>query len=259
MTEFEQSISRLTAAFDRSKTESKAFLGTLPASAPCQHHPHIARQRDDAKSWSEGRAVFLPCVVCRAAGQRQQDTERLTRMGVPLNLCGATFENWTADGEQAEANLASVREFASARRGFLVMLGDLGTGKTHLAVAVLRTFKSGWLVKQSELLRCLRDTYRDRAAVDPVDKAQSAGLLVLDEMGLSAGGRDELPLLHDVLDYRHGNQKPTILTGNVTLDGVRLAIGDRMADRLRESNFAVLNFGGASNRREARSKYFWQE
>lgn len=78
-------------------------------------------------------------------------------------------------------------------------------------------------------------------------------------MGLSAGGRDELPLLHDVLDYRHGHQKPAILTGNISVDQLRDVVGERMADRLRESCFAVLNFTGKSHRRESRERYFWEE
>ena len=238
---------------------NEKFLATLPASSPCPRHPEETRLRDDQQSCLQRRPVFLPCEICQREHQQRREVERLQRMGVPLNLCRATFESWRPADEQSEANIARVREFEKIRRGFLVLLGDLGTGKTHLAVAVLRSFKSGFFVKQSELLRRLRQTYRDRAAIDPVDEAQGAACLVLDEVGMSAGGRDELPLLHDVLDYRHGNMKPTILTGNVTFDGLRAVIGERMADRLRESAFDVLNFGGQSNRREARAKYFWQD
>jgi len=250
---------RLKAAFSRCKTEIRDFLVTLPGSVPCAKHPGVVRQRDDHKSWSEKRAMFRPCEICRVASQAQQEVERLQRMGVPLNLCGATFENWTPADNLWSANLVSVREFVGLQRGFLILLGDKGTGKSHLAVAVLRTFKSGLMLKQSELLRRLRQTYRDKAAVDPVDEAQNAGCLVLDELGFSPGGRDELPLLHDVLDYRHGNQKPTILTGNIQYDELRLVLGDRMADRLRESVYAVLQFGGESYRREARESYFAQK
>jgi len=231
----------------------------VPVSAPCPNHPEILRKRDDEKSWCEKRAAFKPCELCRAEWREKQEVERLHRMGVPLNLCKATFENWETADEQAQGILATAREFAAKRRGFLVLLGELGAGKSHLSVAVLRTFNNGWFIKQSELLRCLRDTYRDKAAIDPVDKAQSASCLVLDEIGISAGGRDELPLLHDVLDHRHGNQMPTILTGNIELDAMKSVIGDRMADRLRESAFAVLSFGWPSNRREARTKYFWNK
>lgn len=86
--------------------------------------------------------------------------------------------------------------------------------------------------------------------------AKTVACLVLDEIGLSSGGRDELPLLHDILDHRHGNFLPTILTGNIELDTLRDVIGERMSDRLKESVFAILNFGGASHRSQARAGYF---
>lgn len=257
--DLDESLLKLKTTADKKKAEREKFLATLPASKVCDIHLHIARLRDDLKSWQAQKASFGRCELCVAAEHQQAENERLNRMGVPLNLCSATFENWTTDDERAEANLAKIREFVSVRRGFLVLLGELGSGKSHLAVAALRSFKSGSFLKQSELLRRLRQTYRDKAAIDPVDEAQSVSCFVLDEVGLSPGGRDELPLLHDVLDYRHGNQKPTILTGNLKFEELRAIIGDRMDDRLRESAFAVLNFGGNSHRREARERYFADE
>jgi len=106
------------------------------------------------------------------------------------------------------------------------------------------------------LLRRLRDTYRNKAAVDPVDECQQAGLLVIDEMGVSSGGRDEFPMLHEVLDYRHGERKPTILTGNLSWDELKDVIGARLSDRLKESASAILSFSGQSYRSQARTRYF---
>ena len=131
-----------------------------------------------------------------------------------------------------------------------------GTGKSHLSAAALRQIGGGWFVKQSSLLFALRATYRDKAARDPIERAQSARLLVLDDVGISSGGRDELPLLHEILDHRHGEKLPTIMTSNLPLEGLSAVIGDRMSDRLRESAFRVLNFTGTSNRRGARQRYF---
>ena len=139
------------------------------------------------------------------------------------------------------------------------MLGGFGTGKSHLGAAALRKFGRGWFIKQSSLLFALRATYKDKAAFDPIERAQTARLLVLDDVGISSGGRDELPLLHEILDYRHGERLPTIITSNLPIEGLSSVIGERMADRLRESAFRVLKFSGASNRRDARQRYFGEE
>jgi DNA replication protein DnaC len=251
-----ESLSRLQASFINSRVENERFLSTLPAATPCAEHPQMIRPRDDQQSLRAQRAVFRLCELCEAERRQLAEIEKLQGRGVPLILCTATFDNWTPADDGDAANLETAREFSRVRRGFLILLGELGTGKSHLAVAAFRTFNRGWFIKQSELLRRLRQTYRDKAAVDPIDEAQNAGCLVLDEIGVSPGGRDEFPLLHDVLDHRHGNQKPTILTGNLTLDELRAVIGDRMSDRIRESAFAVLNFGGVSRRGAVRDNYF---
>ncbi len=49
------------------------------------------------------------------------------------------------------------------------------------------------------------------------------------------------------------------LPGSLTLGELSVVIGDRMADRVRESAFAILSFGGNSHRREAHERYFANE
>ena len=88
--------------------------------------------------------------------------------------------NWEPADEQAEANLATVRGVCcNTARLSDFALAISAPEKRTLPPLRLRTFKSGLFLKQSELLRRLRQTYRDRAAIDPVDEAQNAVCLVL--------------------------------------------------------------------------------
>jgi DNA replication protein DnaC len=252
---FDNACARLRDSISKRHAQVDAILAGCDSSIPCPVHGS-ARPLSRELSNRENRAAYAPCPTCQAEQAEAELVERIHRAGVPLILCKATLENWQAQTETDEAHLDRVRAFIRARRGFLVMLGDLGTGKSHVAAAITRNFKHPLFVKQSEMLRRLRSSYRDKAARDPVDEAQDADLLVLDEMGLSAGGRDELPMLHDVLDHRYNERKPTVLTGNITFDEMQDVVGARMADRFRESAFAVLMFGGSSHRRDARERYF---
>lgn len=239
-----------------SQNEMEQFISTVPMTSPCQRHPDISQQRDDRRSWLHRAPKYQRCRVCADEENKALEIARLQKMGVPAILLEATLENWGKRSEQHQVHRDKVAEFIRVKRGFLIMLGELGTGKSHLAVACLRHFKHGWFVKQSELLRHQRNTYNDKCAFDPVEKAQNAGCLVLDEMGLSSGGKDEFMLLHDILDHRYGNQKPTILTGNLAYETLTTIIGERMADRLQEAHFAVLSFGGESHRNKVHNKYF---
>ena len=257
-----RSIESLRQAGERAQRERRAFMATQPQARPCPVHPDCQRQIDErqtARATAENagnfKAGYTPCPKCQEAARG----DRLQSFGVPNNLMRATFENFIPDTEPEAGHVEIVKSFCEKRRGELVMLGGFGTGKSHLAAAALRAFGAGWFVKHSSLLYALRATYRDKAADDPIDRGQSARLFVLDDVGLSAGGRDELPLLHEILDHRHGERLPTIITSNLEYDALASVFGERMADRLRESAFRVLTFTGTSHRREARARYFDEE
>ena len=175
-------------------------------------------------------------------------------------MLACSLDNWTPSNVAERQHVEDVRHYAKTiRRGFLILLGPVGVGKSHLAVGVVRHFKDrgNVFVKQSALLlRQLRATYDDRDADDPIKKCQAAPLLVLDEMGLSGGGKDELPMLSEILSYRYEQEKPTVITSNLSWDELQDELGDRLSDRMREAAYKVLVFSGPSHRSERREAYF---
>ena len=102
--DLDKTLSNLKSTIAKSYADCEKFLSALPASKGCDIHPHFARTRDDQKTWQAQKAIFAPCELCVAAARQQAEIEKLNRMGVPLNLCGATFENWTPADEREEAN-----------------------------------------------------------------------------------------------------------------------------------------------------------
>lgn len=252
-------IQRVKEYQEKEHAKWQAFMATQPQTRPCRFHPDVLRPIDEEASKDASRyapetmvAGYAQCPKC---AERTKNLE-LKKYGVPENLIHATFKNFRPKDEVEAGHVEVVRRFCDGRTGFLILSGSYGTGKTHLAVAALRRFGGGWLVKQATLLRLLRATYGDRDAEDPIEKAQSTLLLVLDDVGLSGGGKDELPMLHEILDCRHGGRLPTIITTNLPFEKLSSVLGERVADRLRESTFRVLNFAGSSHRRDARERYF---
>ncbi len=242
---------------------AEAFMRSQPQEKSCSKHPNIIRrltrertQECTAMNNGTPTAGYEHCPECLAEREAEGIRQRLKSFGVPEILTSATFDNWQPQTSEQAEHLDIVEAFARTRRGFLVMLGNVGTGKSHLAVAVLRVARDAIFIKQATLLRELRESYNDKNAANPIRRCQETGILVLDEMGLSAGGRDELPMLNEILDYRHGERKPTILTGNCSWPELSSTIGTRLSDRLRESAFRIINFSGASRRADARERYF---
>lgn len=234
------------------REERIQWISSLPLECPCEIHLGEMRPLQKEASYYNNEATYGDCPVCAFPIV----SEKLHSRGVPGCLMHASLDNWTPSSEQEKEHLEKCREFAKMDRGFLLLLGGVGSGKSHLAVGIMREIGKGYFVKQSTLLRSLRETYKDSKAADPVSKCQESRLLILDEMGISAGGKDEFPMLSEILDYRYSEAKQTILTSNLDRDGLAALLGERIGDRLRECAFAILSFGGASHRRNAREKYF---
>ena len=112
-----------------------------------------------------------------------------------------------------------------------------------------------FFVTQMDLLDKLRETYRNRYADDIVERCQNTSLLVLDEIGLSGGGRDEFPMLHSIMSHRIGARLKTVITGNVKPSELVTVFGERVVDRLRESSLKPVILTGASYRIHQRAEY----
>ncbi len=201
-------------------------------------------------------SMYRKCDECLKLLEFEQECKRLMAAGVGAQHSRCTFDSYIPANEGQSACVAKAKEFCESRRGFLILIGEVGTGKTHLAVSIMRAFKNPVYRKRSTLLAELRKTYRDEYADIPIERCQAADVLVLDELGRCVSGRDELPMLEEILDYRYDNCLPTVLAGNLTMDELEQVLGPSLADRLSECAFAILSFGGPSRRSEMREKYF---
>ena len=191
-----------------------------------------------------------PCPVCR-----------LARAGVPPLFQRCSFASFNADTPELRDNLATVKKFAAAPTGFLVLLGSVGNGKTHLAVSVLRQFGCGRYVRHLQIVEELRASYHQPRSADDeeeegiADRYSVAPLLVLDELGVATGGNDAETLLHGILDHRVTHFLPTVLCANIRAGDLEASFGPRLADRFRQTSYAVLNFTGPSRRRQGNASY----
>ena len=222
--------------------------------------------------------VWTPCPECEkerlAARQRRQAQElaqqqraqlenMLGQAQIPARFIGRTFDNFEADTPEKQKALATVREFADNFEGHLrsgaslALLGKPGTGKSHLAAAVLQAIMPthcGLYVTCMQVVRAVRGTWRrdsERSESDVYAQLAEVPLLVLDEVGVQYGTEGEQTILFEVLDRRYRDMMPTMLLANQNLDGLKHFLGERVYDRLTETARVVM-FGWDSYRKQAR-------
>ena len=180
----------------------------------------------------------------RIANQEHQS--RLDRAAIPARFMTRTLDNFKAETPSQIKALQVSREFASdwdlvQRKGsWLVFSGNPGTGKSHLAIAILQAIMPGSVGRYMtcmELIQKLRSTWRKDSDVSETELLESLTfipLLVLDEIGVQYGTESEQHHLFDVLDRRYREMQPTILLTNQNKDGLRELVGDRVYDRMTE-------------------------
>ena len=203
----------------------------------------------------------------RAQAERAQASARKLRIEGLLEqsklgprFLKSTFESWEERNElseQYEQALKYVAVWPPRKGDGLLFIGSTGTGKSHLAAAIVNE-----LVKQEvacvfqsvpELLAKLRATY-DREKQGPTEAeimnaCLEADLVVLDDLGAERWTAWAEERLYMLIDQRYRAEKPVVITSNRTAKELEQAIGSRTMDRLLEI-CRVVRFTGSSFRRQ---------
>lgn len=201
----------------------------------------------------------------RQARAKARLEEMLGTAAIPVRFIGRSFDNYRADEPSQRAALTAAREYAEgfnkhSRTGeSLLLLGKAGTGKSHLASAVLQAIMPahiGMYTTAADVIDMVRETWRrdsEKSQGKVLQMLASVPLLVIDEVGVQYGTESEQNTLFQILDRRYRDRKPVILMANLSPAELQKLLGDRVYDRLREVSKVVL-FDWESYRPTARKE-----
>lgn len=228
----------------------------------------------------KGREVWSPCPTCsaerdaaerrqeqeaRAGRERERLAELLRASGIPARLQGSTFATYRAgtDGQKKALQVAMdyAHDFGKHMKTgeSLILAGKPGTGKGHLAAAVMHHLMPEYLPIYTtclDMIRSVRDTWRKDSKYSETQVLQEyedAALLIIDEIGVQYGTDGEQTVIFDVLDRRYRQMRPSIFITNQDKAGFIQFIGERSFDRLKQTAQWVA-FDWASYRPTARKE-----
>lgn len=267
----------------RRQPEMRTFEGG------CPQHPEV-ETRSEVEQF-DGSMQTRPCKQCQyhglrvAEGGSEAHTQALANLaaerlnsalvgsGITPRFAGCTFETYRAKTPEMATALEKCRAYADdfAEQHYpagrnLLLTGNIGTGKTHLACSIVRRVIEmkaiAVITTAAEIIRVFkRSMARDSGYTegDVIDELSGFDLLVIDEVGAQAGTAYELGVLHEVIDKRYQLIKPTVLVSNLPakpttdVDGKPLPsleqyIGARALDRLRENGALLAGFTWTSAR-----------
>tara|TARA_R110000823_G_scaffold219284_1_gene348257 strand:+ start:3857 stop:4405 length:549 start_codon:yes stop_codon:yes gene_type:complete len=162
---------------------------------------------------------------------------RLNHANIPKRFIGARLSDFNNQIIKDIEKFITHTGWAS-----LLVLGPVGTGKTHLGCAIAyeiaktKTVLYTTLYAMSQKVMAdmndnsKKETYRYKGA----EIFQKVGVLIIDEMGRSFTTDAEKNRLFDIINYRYENLLPTVILANKGKDELFHSIGEGVADRLRE-------------------------
>jgi DNA replication protein DnaC len=243
-------------------TGKLGFAGRKPAQ--CESHGEYSGvlMRDGSVSG---------CPICASEKRDMEELERKREMfqyqhrtsaRIPKRFADKGFADFIVSnpGQQIalDACVDYVDDFSKNRREgrCMLLMGGVGTGKTHLALAIASHLINECLVKAiyrtvGMITSDIRATYKDRTGASEtyiMREIIGADLLILDEVGATKQSEFELATLFAIINGRYEQYRPTIIISNLAPSELGDAIGSRCVDRVRENGCVGVAFDWESQR-----------
>ncbi len=195
-----------------------------------------------------GKTMRRPChLVAKDCGygqllmRRMNDAvlQRLRQSGVPARFLDTL--------PTPRRTIALMKALSWNRRGFLTVTGPTGTGKSFAAASVL------FEATRTRMERVWREpgewaksgvgswisAYRASTNRDDFAAALACGFLVVDDLGEEVNTPGVKAAMKEVVSDRYNQNRPTIVTSNLSVLEIRDRYGDRMTERLVEGGMVV--------------------
>ena len=216
-------------------------------------HPELAAAWDEALGEEEARR--LEREKKKAEAQARAHLEAACRtVGLPIRALRAL---------EARMPTEAIGALEALGDGVTLLSGGPGIGKTVAAALRVREALQAALARNPERVRedparvalfyravtlARASAFGQEAAV-LLERLRTTRLLVIDDLGAEYASPVWDMLLFELLDTRHGDCLPTVLTTNLGKEKLRERYGQRLAERVREGGAAVF-LNGESMRGE---------
>ena len=191
--------------------------------AHCEKHGDYTEQTADIF----GISLHTGCPACEKEREeieyqegvrlaQEAERERLESLNIEPMYFTSTLDNFIAGSPEQQRALSYAQAMVKDRAGKLVLLGSNGTGKTHLAVGIVRVL-GGAIYSMYEITTRIRASYVSGAKeteLQIVDELARIPMLAIDEIGRTKGSDAETNWLSYIIDKRHTRGLPLMLISN---------------------------------------------
>ncbi len=189
--------------------------------------------------------------------------ENLKSSGIGALIDRQSFENFDTTSPDPEIakkmkkNLKRARAYVSSfevgKSNNLLLLGNTGTGKTHISTAIARELiELGYEVLYDScdniLQAIISDRFENRAGRGDSARYTQCDLLILDDLGAEYVNQLSIATLYNLLNTRINKGLPTLISSNLSPELLRTTYDDRIYSRLFGPDTELIYFVGADKR-----------
>jgi len=224
----------------------------IPGGSKCPLCANRVREEEDRIQAEEDHKKAMAAILARRLGSAM----------IPPRFQGKTFEGYRPEDDKQRKVLGVCVSYAEQFNKHysdgrsLLLLGNVGTGKTHLAAAIAQhVIANGFTAVYRTvygILQHVKGSF-DREAEYNESEAFKAfidpHLLVIDEVGATKSSEFEQQTLFNIINGRYEQKIPTIVISNLMPEELVSALGERCVDRLREGGGIAQVFTWGSARK----------
>jgi len=188
-------------------------------------------------------------------------TQLQSNLGLYQDMTFATFEVYDHVYPDERKNLERIlrvtHSYAENPQGWLLLLGNHGAGKTHLAAAIAQHRRDlgeeVMFLTVPDLLDYLRTAYSPNAPVNfdqRFNAVKNVPLLIMDDLGTENASSWAKEKLFQLIDYRYVAKLPTVITTARQLEEIDERTQVRLKDDRRCVTYAITARAYALRRRQ---------
>lgn len=165
---------------------------------------------------------------------------KLKAAGIPKKLLRVNFERYPGEARFS----TQVREYSKEQTpGLLILVGEIGTGKSGLAVSAAKEIT--WADESKTLkyfyaydLLISGVSFEERK--ETLKRVLEPDVVIIDELGIQLDTPPARAFLERVLIGRHEEEKATILISNLEPEKFWALLGERVEDRIKKTGKRVV-------------------
>ena len=192
-----------------------------------------------------GAVAWIPvCPNCRIDIQSKVVAKE---SDLPSKFRTCNFGNYDTEENKAKEIAVEkckiyVADFNVGKSANILFTGNAGTGKTHLAAAMLKAIKRRGFSALYMQAREYLDEYWGKDFKERGDWIRSMGkidFMIIDEIGRSSSTKSASDAMFSLIQERYGAESPVLLISNLSPKESKEEIGKAAFERVLENGFGI--------------------